>query len=81
MTIKQDKISEDRDKENNKIIINTNENSKYIQLMNDNTCINNNKNNANIYFDQSDIFAKKVSKLIISKNYIQINIDVKQHPP
>ena len=64
----QIKLLTDRDKENNKIIINTNENSKYIQLMNDNTCINNNKNNANIYFDQSDIFAKKVSKLIKKKH-------------
>ena len=68
----QMKLLTDRDKENNKMSINTNENSKFIKL-NDNTSINNNKNNVsnnndNIYFDQSDLFAKKVSKLIKKKH-------------
>ena len=67
----QMKLLTDRDKENNKIVMNTNENSKYIKL-NDNTCINNknniNSNIENIYFDQNDLFAKRVSKLIKKKH-------------
>ena len=67
----QMKLLTDRDKENsNKMIMDTNENSKFIKL-NDNTSINNNKNInniENIYFDQSDLFAKKVSKLIKKKH-------------
>ena len=67
----QMKLLTDRDKENNKIVMNTNENSKYIKL-NDNTCINNknniNNNIENIYFDQNDLFAKRVSKLIKKKH-------------
>ena len=67
----QMKFLTDRDKDNNKMIINTNENSKYIKL-NDNTCINNknsiNNNIENIYFDQNDLFAKRVSKLIKKKH-------------
>ena len=62
----QMKLLTDRDKENNKMIINTNENSKYIRL-NDNISINNN-NKENIYFDQNDLFAKKVNKLIKKKH-------------
>ena len=67
----QMKLLTDRDKENsNKMIMDTNENSKFIRLK-DNTSINNNKNInniENIYFDQSDLFAKKVSKLIKKKH-------------
>ena len=64
----QNKLLTDRDKENNKIIIDTNENSKFIKL-NDNTSVNNKNNNIeNIYFDQNDLFAKKVSKLIKKKH-------------
>jgi hypothetical protein len=67
----QMKLLTDRDKENaNKMIMGTNENSKFIRLK-DNTSINNNKNInniENIYFDQSDLFAKKVSKLIKKKH-------------
>ena len=67
----QMKLLTDRDKENNKMVMNTNENSKYIKL-NDNTCINNknniNNNIENIYFDQNDLFAKRVSKLIKKKH-------------
>ena len=67
----QMKLLTDRDKENNKMVMNTNENSKYIKL-NDNTCINNknniNSNIENIYFDQNDLFAKRVSKLIKKKH-------------
>ena len=67
----QMKLLTDRDKENtNKMIMDTNENCKFIKL-NDNTSIynNNNINNIdNIYFDQSDVFAKKVSKLIKKKH-------------
>ena len=67
----QTKLLTDRDKENNKMVINTNENSKYIKL-NENISIINNKNdisnNDNIYFDQTDLFAKKISKLIKKKH-------------
>ena len=64
----QIKLLTDRDKENNKIIIDTNENSKFIKL-NDNTSVNNKNNNIeNIYFDQNDLFAKKMSKLIKKKH-------------
>ena len=67
----QMKLLTDRDKENNKMVMNTNENSKYIKL-DDNTCINNknniNSNIENIYFDQNDLFAKRVSKLIKKKH-------------
>jgi hypothetical protein len=59
------KLLTDRDKEstNNKMIMETNENSKFIKL-------NENKNNNidNIYFDQSDLFSKKISKLIKKKH-------------
>ena len=61
----QMKLLTDRDKEstNNKMIMETNENSKFIKL-------NENKNNNidNIYFDQSDLFSKKISKLIKKKH-------------
>ena len=65
----QMKLLTDKDKENNKMVINTNENSKYIKL-NDNTSIYNNvsNNNSNVYYDQNDLFAKKVSKLIKKKH-------------
>ena len=75
-TIKRDNFEQmklltdrDKDKENNKMIINTNENSKYIKL-NDNTSIYNNisNNNSNVYYDQNELFAKKVSKLIKKKH-------------
>ena len=63
----QIKLLTDRDKENNKIVIDTNENSKYIKF-NDNISINNKQNqNENLYFDQSDLFANKLGKLIKKK--------------
>ena len=64
----QIKLLTDRDKENNKVIINTNENSKFIKL-NDNSLINNKQNNnENLYFDQNDLFSKKIGKLSKKKH-------------